>query len=72
MRPGTGVLSEEGPRGGPGLQHGTVAEIKDSGEDSGFRFHAYQWPAAPPGGVRQPRFPYLQNGPHLSRSAGWN
>lgn len=71
MRPGTGVLSEEGPRGGPGLQHGTVAEIKDSGEDSGFRFHAYQWRAAPPGGVRQPRFPYLQNGPHLSRSAGF-
>lgn len=43
------MLSEEGPRGGPGLQHGTVTEIKDSGEDSGFKFHAHQWPAAPPG-----------------------
>lgn len=32
-RPGTGVLSKKGPRGGPGLRHSTVAKIKDSRED---------------------------------------
>lgn len=71
-RPGTGVLSKEGPRGGTGLRHSTAAKIKDSSEDAWVQVPRPPFASCVSrGGFVSLSFLICSAGPYLSRSAGF-